>query len=108
MIELNIEIYKTNFLGNLKQIFSLEKHDLKNTPVGDTLCDGMTIDTDGNLWVALFKNSKVIKIDPRKPETLLQTLEFPAKYVSFYFSVNKYFRRQSTYECGANIFNKPI
>lgn len=42
----------------------------------------MTIDSDGNLWIALFFASKVIKIDPRRPETLLETIDFPAKYVS--------------------------
>lgn len=43
--------------------------------------DGMTIDTDGNLYVAVW-GSRVIKIDPRKPETLLDTIELPAKIVS--------------------------
>lgn len=44
--------------------------------------DGMTIDTDGNLWVAIFDGSCVIKIDPRQPETLLQKIQVPAKQVT--------------------------
>lgn len=63
------------FLANQKTIFTLAKHDIKGLP------DGMTIDTDGNLWVAIFDGSSVIKIDPRKPETLLSTISLPAKQV---------------------------
>lgn len=47
----------------------------------DALPDGMAIDTDGNLWVALFNGYSVIKIDPRTPETLLQKVDIPAKQV---------------------------
>ncbi|KAJ8944493.1 hypothetical protein NQ318_011751 [Aromia moschata] len=43
--------------------------------------DGMTIDIDGNLWVAVFNASKVIKIDPRKPETVALSIQLPAKQV---------------------------
>lgn len=45
--------------------------------------DGMTIDSDGNLWVATFGGSRVIKIDGYKPETLLYTLDMPAVQVSY-------------------------
>lgn len=41
----------------------------------------MAIDTDGNLWIAVFNAYKVIKIDPRKPESLLETIDIPAKQV---------------------------
>ncbi|KAJ8918478.1 hypothetical protein NQ315_008175 [Exocentrus adspersus] len=44
--------------------------------------DGMAIDTDGNLWVAVFNGNRVIKIDPRKPETLLETIPIPAQQVT--------------------------
>lgn len=44
--------------------------------------DGMTIDSDGNLWIALFQGKHVIKIDPRKPETLLEKIELPAELVT--------------------------
>lgn len=41
----------------------------------------MAIDTDGNLWVAIFGAYRIIKIDPRTPETLLQTIAIPANQV---------------------------
>lgn len=53
------------------------------------ICDGLTIDSKGNLWIAVFGVSKVINIDPRKPDTLLGSLNFPAKYVSIYLIRNK-------------------
>ncbi|ENN81654.1 hypothetical protein YQE_01952, partial [Dendroctonus ponderosae] len=62
-------------ISNRKTIFTFSKHDIDGLP------DGMTIDADGNLWVAVFNGSSVIKIDPRKPETLLETIKVPAKQV---------------------------
>ncbi|XP_066253020.1 regucalcin-like [Euwallacea similis] len=46
------------------------------------LPDGMTIDTDGNIWVAVFGGKKIVKINPSKPEVVLQTIEIPAKQVT--------------------------
>lgn len=63
------------FSANRRSVFTLKKHGLDGFP------DGMTIDKDGNLWIAVFNGYKVIKIDPRKPETLLQTIDIPAKQV---------------------------
>jgi len=40
-------------LANKRIVFDLNKTDLKGLP------DGMTIDTDGNLWIALFGGSQV-------------------------------------------------
>lgn len=57
-------------------VFTPEKHNLKGLP------DGQAIDTDGNLWLAIFSAGKVAKIDPRKPETLLDTIEFPANQIT--------------------------
>lgn len=48
----------------------------------DGFADGQTIDADGNLWIAIFNGYKVIKIDPRKYNALLQTVEIPAKQVN--------------------------
>ncbi|XP_967668.2 uncharacterized protein LOC656019 [Tribolium castaneum] len=67
---------KYGTLSNGRPIFTLEKHNIQGFP------DGMAIDTDGNLWVAVFNGYRVIKIDPRKPETLLQTIQLPAKQVT--------------------------
>lgn len=60
-------------ISNRQSIFTLSKHDIPGIP------DGMTIDTDGNLWVAICNGGRIIKIDPRKPETLLYTVSLPAK-----------------------------
>ncbi|CAG9833817.1 unnamed protein product [Diabrotica balteata] len=61
---------------NGQTIFNLTNHNIEGFP------DGMTIDVDGNLWVAVFSGYRVIKIDPRQPETLLATIPIPAKQIS--------------------------
>jgi hypothetical protein len=66
---------KFAFLANLQIVFSLKKHNITGA------LDGMTIDTDGNLWIAIFNGFRVIKIDPRRPETLLDTIPIPSKQV---------------------------
>ncbi|KAJ8918474.1 hypothetical protein NQ315_008171 [Exocentrus adspersus] len=58
---------------NRKPIFTLSRHDIPG------YADGMTIDSDGNLWVSIFGGGRIVKIDPRKPESLLYTLSLPAK-----------------------------
>ncbi|CAH1988393.1 unnamed protein product [Acanthoscelides obtectus] len=67
---------ETGDISNRKTVFDLSKHGIN----GST--DGMAIDTDGNLWVAVFGSHRVIKIDPRKPETLLEAINIPAKQVT--------------------------
>ncbi|KAF7285022.1 hypothetical protein GWI33_012336 [Rhynchophorus ferrugineus] len=64
---------ETGEISNRQAIFTLNKHNIDGVP------DGMTIDADGNLWVAIFNGYKVLKINPRKPETLIQTVDIPAK-----------------------------
>lgn len=64
------------FSANEQTVFTLEKHNISGLP------DGQTIDADGNLWIAIFGGSRVIQIDPRKPEILLQTVKIPAKQVT--------------------------
>ena len=50
---------------------------------GDTILpDGMTIDTDGFLWIALFNAGKVIRIDPVTGETNFEVLVPNAKQVT--------------------------
>lgn len=66
----------TGSISNRTPILTLEKHGIEGAP------DGITIDADGNLWMAIFNGYKVIKFDPRKPETLLQTIDIPAKQVT--------------------------
>jgi len=66
----------TATITNRSTIFTLEKHNIDGFP------DGMTIDTNGNLWVAVFGASRVINIDPRKPETLLWDIKLPAEQIT--------------------------
>ena len=66
----------TMTLTNGQTLFTFEKHDVPGFP------DGQTIDTDGNLWVAVFQGDRVIKIDTKKPETLLYTLKIPDHQVT--------------------------
>ncbi|XP_057671783.1 regucalcin-like [Diorhabda carinulata] len=63
-------------ISNGTPIFTAKKNGLDGM-----VFDGMTIDTDGNLYVAVW-GSRVIKIDPKKPETLLDTFHMPAKIIS--------------------------
>lgn len=63
-------------IANRREIFNLDKQNIQGFP------DGMTIDEDGNLWVAIFGGFSVLKIDPRKPETLLQKVAIPVKEVT--------------------------
>ncbi|XP_051161842.1 regucalcin-like isoform X1 [Leptopilina boulardi] len=43
--------------------------------------DGMTIDTDGNLWIALVHGSKLIRVDPENGK-VLKVIDFPTKMVT--------------------------
>ncbi|KAL3282598.1 hypothetical protein HHI36_005773 [Cryptolaemus montrouzieri] len=65
----------TGNINNRTVLFSFDKNK-------DQFPDGMTIDEDGNLWVACFFGKKIIKIDSKKPETLLDTIELPAQQVT--------------------------
>lgn len=59
-------------------MFTLKDHQLEGTP------DGQAVDKDDNLWVALFNGYKVIKIATDKPETLLGSIDLPAKQASYF------------------------
>ncbi|CAH2046718.1 unnamed protein product, partial [Iphiclides podalirius] len=65
----------TGEISNRSYIFDLKEKNIAGMP------DGMTIDTDGNLWVAVFDGSRVLKIDPRLGH-LLQEVPIPAKQVT--------------------------
>ncbi|XP_044267326.1 regucalcin-like isoform X1 [Tribolium madens] len=63
-------------ISNGESIFSLKKANLTG------ILDGMTIDTDGNLWIANFGGGRVLKVDPRSPQRLLNMIEMPAHQVT--------------------------
>ncbi|KAE8751493.1 Regucalcin-like [Frankliniella occidentalis] len=54
-------------VSNKKTAFSFAAHDVPGAP------DGMTLDKDGNLWIACVHGGRVIKVDPRSG-ALLQTI----------------------------------
>lgn len=61
---------------NKKVVFNMDDHlAITGFP------DGMTIDEDDNLWVALWGGGAVIKINPKNGE-LLQVIALPAKHVT--------------------------
>ncbi|XP_030764621.1 regucalcin-like isoform X2 [Sitophilus oryzae] len=76
----NIEKYefdlKTETLGEKKVIF-----DLENYPAIEGILDGMTIDSENNLWVATFGGSSILKIHPCSGK-LLKVVKMPVKYIT--------------------------
>ncbi|XP_077986233.1 regucalcin-like [Glandiceps talaboti] len=52
-----------------------------NIPESEGLPDGMTMDSEGKLWVAMFYGSQVIRIDPGTG-TILRRVKFPAKGIT--------------------------
>lgn len=62
-------------ISNKKIIFDLKNNNIEAYP------DGMTIDKDDNLWIALYGGGSVIKINPRTGE-LLERYPIPAQCVT--------------------------
>ncbi|KAB0798137.1 hypothetical protein PPYR_09130 [Photinus pyralis] len=60
---------------NKKVIFDFERNNIPGIP------DGMTIDSDGNLWVAVFSGARLLKVNPNTSE-LLTTIHFPAQQIT--------------------------
>ncbi|KAL0879863.1 hypothetical protein ABMA27_002394 [Loxostege sticticalis] len=78
-MESNIRRYdydvETGEISNLRYIFDFKKNGIEGVP------DGHTIDTEGNLWVAVFNGSCVLQIDP-KAGKLLKKVPIPALQVT--------------------------
>ena len=55
---------KTGDISNKRTVFDLQK---QNTP---GMPDGMTVDADGNLWVAVFGGGGVYQVQPKTGEVL--------------------------------------
>ncbi|XP_061713954.1 regucalcin-like [Cydia pomonella] len=66
---------ETGEISNPRFVFKYAKHGLEG------IVDGMTIDTDGNLWIANFDGHQVLKVDPREGK-LLQKIRIPALQVT--------------------------
>lgn len=65
----------TGDISNRRVVFDLKKNNIEG------IADGMTIDRDGNLWVALYMGNQVIHIDPRKGK-LLRKLPIPGRDIT--------------------------
>ncbi|XP_050428277.1 uncharacterized protein LOC126838155 [Adelges cooleyi] len=62
-------------LANPRVIFDLKTKNVSGDP------DGMTIDSDGNLWVACFNSNHILKINPSTGK-LLQSVKLPAYQIT--------------------------
>nr|QTY40895.1 venom polypeptide precursor [Doratifera vulnerans] len=65
----------TGSVRNRRTLFSFSDNNVSGNP------DGMTIDTDGNLWIACHGGGKVIKVDPRAGK-LIEQHKLPAAKVT--------------------------
>ncbi|KAL0106317.1 hypothetical protein PUN28_016204 [Cardiocondyla obscurior] len=65
----------TGEISNKRIVFDLDDTDLTGLP------DGMTIDTQGNLWIALFGGHHVIQVNP-KTKKVIRKIKIPAENVT--------------------------
>ncbi|XP_070158393.1 regucalcin isoform X2 [Polyergus mexicanus] len=65
----------TGTISNKRIVFDLNKINIEGVP------DGMTIDTDGNLWIAVYGGHHVIHVNP-KTQKLLKKVKIPAENVT--------------------------
>jgi len=63
---------ETGTMSNRRTAFDFKANGVEGIP------DGMTIDSDENLWIAVFAGGKVIKVDPRQGKKIGQ-IDFPTK-----------------------------
>jgi len=69
--------FKDGVATNPKVVFNLRK----TSPKDHLLPDGMTIDTDGNIYVATFNGHTIYKVDPTTGKVLLE-IKFPCKQIT--------------------------
>ncbi|XP_022920874.2 putative sugar lactone lactonase YvrE [Onthophagus taurus] len=67
---------KSGTISNPKIVFDVDDH-----PAITGHPDGMTIDRDDNLWVALYNGGAVIKVNPRTKK-LVEIVPIPAQFVT--------------------------
>ncbi|XP_063241870.1 regucalcin-like [Bacillus rossius redtenbacheri] len=65
----------SGLISNRRTAFDFEINGVKGYP------DGMTVDTEGNLWVACLGGSKVIRVDPTAGK-LVSAVDFPCPQVT--------------------------
>lgn len=62
-------------IANRRVIFDLKKNNVKGFP------DGLTIDTEGKLWLATFQGNAVYRIDPTT-SSILKRIDVPASKIT--------------------------
>ncbi|XP_011306311.1 regucalcin isoform X2 [Fopius arisanus] len=62
-------------ISNKRVIFNFKENDVPGVP------DGMTIDKDGHLWVAVWDGARILEIDP-ETQKLLRTVTMPAARIT--------------------------
>jgi len=62
-------------ISNRRPAFDLKKNNITGVP------DGMCIDSDGNLWVAVFAGKKILHVDPNTGK-LIDHIDFPATNIT--------------------------
>ncbi|KAK6631866.1 hypothetical protein RUM43_013932 [Polyplax serrata] len=66
---------QTGQTANRRVVFDLPKNGVEGTP------DGMTIDADGNLWLALYGGYGLICVNP-KTQKLVTKIPIPGKFIT--------------------------
>lgn len=61
-----------------REVFRVDEVDSKGQTV---ITDGMTIDKDGFIFVALYRGNSLVKVDPRSKRVILK-LSFPSKLIT--------------------------
>ncbi|XP_024943710.1 regucalcin [Cephus cinctus] len=74
IVSYSFDSYK-GIISNKTIAFDLKSNNIIGTP------DGMTIDVNGNLWVALYGGNHVINVNPRTGK-LLRAIKIPAEQVT--------------------------
>ncbi|XP_022217077.1 regucalcin isoform X1 [Drosophila obscura] len=69
--------FDTGVSSNPKVVFNLRK----TSPKDHLLPDGLTIDTEGNLYVATFNGATIFKVNPNTGKVLLE-IKFPTKQIT--------------------------
>ncbi|XP_046742787.1 regucalcin-like [Diprion similis] len=65
----------TGIISNKRIAFDLDEHNISGLP------DGMTIDTNDNLWIAVYGGKHILNVDPVEGR-LLRAIEIPADRVT--------------------------
>uniref|UniRef100_A0A1B6DWB3 Regucalcin n=1 Tax=Clastoptera arizonana TaxID=38151 RepID=A0A1B6DWB3_9HEMI len=66
---------ETGNISNEKTIFDLKENNIHGFP------DGMTIDVEDKLWIAVFGSAKILRVDPTNGK-LLTTISFPSLQIT--------------------------